>query len=519
MLKKALAGIGVVMLLAVVALFFFARSILASDTVRAALAEQLSSAIGQPVSIASIDATIFPRITVNLGGVGIGQPVRIQAQTLHVGADFRALLSRRIEHASLRLDGARIELPLPALAPAGAETTPASPDASGGSAVEIVSIDEVVLRDVEIRSAKRTLRADIEAVPKGNGIALRKAVLRADDTAVEVSGEISDLSGPTGELALKADRLNIDNLLAFFSEFAEGAGMAGGSAAKTAAAPQAKSAASGTAMNVVLTLDANQATLGALVLDRLSGRAQVTDRAVSIDPVAFGLFKGRYEGTMVLALGEPADFRLKASLQNIDMASAAAFAGSPDTITGQMSGRIELAGRGLDAAAVGQSARGTIRADIKDGVVKNLGLLRAVVLATSMRAGATDQIASGSTDEPFSLLGGTLRIGNGTATTDDLRFESRDLSLQAAGSVALNGSHVDLSGKVQLSEALSQQAGSDLQRYTQEGGRVTLPVTVRGSVDKLSAGIDTKGAATRALKNRAAEEAEKQLKGLGGLFR
>ena len=106
------------------------------------------------------------------------------------------------------------------------------------------------------------------------------------------------------------------------------------------------------------------------------------------------------------------------------------------------------------------------------------------------------------------------------ATTDDLLFESADLTLNAAGSVALDGNDVNLRGKLRLSEALSLQAGRDLQRYTQEEGRVTLPVTVTGTADNLSARIDTAGAAGRALKNRATEEVQKGLKkGLGSLFR
>ena len=88
----------------------------------------------------------------------------------------------------------------------------------------------------------------------------------------------------------------------------------------------------------------------------------------------------------------------------------------------------------------------------------NLGLLRAVVIATSARTDSVGEIAKGTRDEPFSRLGTTLTIGNGAATTNDLRFESKDLSLSAAGTIALNGSAVNLKGQLQLSDALSQQA-------------------------------------------------------------
>jgi uncharacterized protein involved in outer membrane biogenesis len=521
MLKKALAGAAVLTLVLAAGLFLFARSILGSDAVREALAAQVSQAIGQPVSVVSIDATIFPRVTVRLRGVAIGEPARIQVETLNVGADLRALLSRRIEHASLRLDRARIALPLPAFSMTGVNSTATTDEETHPGAIELVSIDEVILQDVEMASSGRILHADLEVVPEGSGLGIRRLALRADDLAIEASGKITDLAGPTGEITLKADVLHLEPLLAFLSDFSAGAGLSSPKPSKAPVRAKGKPAASKTGMNVVLKLDANRATLGTLVLDRPNGDARLTDRAVTLDPITFGIFNGRYEGTMVLALGEPEGFQLKASIADVDVAAAMALADVPNTITGQMSGRIELAGRGLDANSVAQSARGTVRLDVKNGVVKNLGLVRTVVQATSVRGDREQQLFDDtSADEPFSLLGATMRIGNGVAATNDLQFESEDVSLRAAGTVALNGSRVDLRGEVQLSEALSRQSGNDLQRYTQEDGRVTLPVFLNGSVGNLSVGFDARSAGTRAITNRVNEEVQKGLqKGLGGLFR
>jgi hypothetical protein len=85
--------------------------------------------------------------------------------------------------------------------------------------------------------------------------------------------------------------------------------------------------------------------------------------------------------------------------------------------------------------------------------------------------------------------------------------------------MALDGSAVDLDGQVQLSEALTQQAGRDLVRYTRENGRVTLPVAISGSVAELTVGIDLVDLTRRAIINRATEEAEEAIKeGLEGLF-
>ena len=139
----------------------------------------------------------------------------------------------------------------------------------------------------------------------------------------------------------------------------------------------------------------------------------------------------------------------------------------------------------------------------------------AIVPIASAASAATE-----SADEPFTTLGATLSIAGGAAHTNDLRFESKDLLLSAAGTVRLDGSAINLAGQVQLSDELSSHAGRDLIRYTQERGRVTLPATITGTAAAPTVRINVADVAKRALVNRAKEEAQKALKnGLGGLFR
>jgi uncharacterized protein involved in outer membrane biogenesis len=515
MLKKILIGVAVLLVVASAGLFFWARAVFGQDTVRNALAAQIGQAIGQPVTIGSVGATIYPRVTVKLGDVSIGQPARVTVRTLDVGTDFGALLSRKIEHAAMHMNGARIELPLPdfTVGSSPAETDTASP-------VEIVSIDEVVLSDVEIVSGGRTLRGDIEVVPQGtSGLTIRRIALGAGDATVDITGKITDFAGPSGDVAVKAGALDFDELLAFASDFAGGAGTttaAGAAPAVTPATSAPGPAAAASTMDLALTLDADRATMGGLTIEKLSGRARLTPTGMTLEPIGFGLFGGRYDGTLALTLGATPDFRLKAQLSGVDMAAATAFAGSPNMVTGKLSGSIDLSGSGMEAPAVVKTARGTARVDITDGTVKNLGLVRTIVIATG---GGGVKGQGGSSDEPFSRLGGTLAIAGGAASTNDLKFESRDLLLSAAGTVGLDGSSINLKGQVQLSEELTKQAGSDLVRYTQDQGKVTLPATITGSAENPQVRIDVASMAKRAITNRATEEAQKQLKGrLGGLF-
>jgi hypothetical protein len=518
-LKKLLVGTLGLILVITIGLFFWARSVFGRETVRAALAAQISEAIGQPVTIGGIGASVYPRVTVKLETVTIGEPARIRARSLDIGTDFRALLSRRIEHGTMRLDGARVELPLPSFS--FGRTTASEPTESP---VEIVSIDEIILTNAEIVSGGRTLRGHVEVVPRGAGADIRRLTLRADDSTIEASGRLADMSGPVGELALKAGTLNFDRLLAFAGDFAGGSGLAAAGTAPEAHSGSTagrNSPASAVAMNVVVSLEADRATMGALAIEKVTGRARLRDADVSLDPLSFGLFGGRYDGALgVQFAGAAPAFRWTATLSGIDVAAATRFAGRPDTITGRLAGRIDLTGHGADATAAIQSARGTARVDITDGIIRSLGMVRTVIVATSMRSDASPQTGGGSRDEQFSRLGATLAIANGAATSDDVMMESVNFRLRARGTLRLDGSAVNLRGQVQLSDELSKQAGRDLVRYTQEEGRVTLPAVITGSAGNLQVSIDVADVMKRAIRNRANEEVQKAIKrGLGDLFK
>jgi uncharacterized protein involved in outer membrane biogenesis len=518
-LKNVLLGVMAAVFVAALGLFVWARSVLSQEAVRKAIAARIADAIGQPVAIGGISAGIYPRITVNLTDVSIGQPAAVTVASLDIRTDFGALLSKRIEHGSMRLSGARIKLPLPRFAVASQTPQTGTSSSSGASAVEIGSIDEILVSDVDIVSGGRTLHGDIEVVPHSKGLDVKKITITAGPATVNVTGRITDLAGPTGELTVKAGALDLAQLLAFASDFSKGSGVDAAPAGTAPSSARTPAPAAPSEMDLAVTMDAERASIGALQLEKLSGRARITNVGMTLDPAAFGIFGGRYEGTLALALGNTPEFRIKARLSGIDMVTATQFAGMPNTITGRMSGNVDVSGKGTDVGTVSRTAKGRVRLDVTDGIVKNLGLIQAVVLATSMRSGALAQ-GTGSRDEPFTRLGGTLAIGNGVGTTDDLRLESKDVSLAVTGSVRLDGSAIDLKGVAQLSEALSHQAGKDLVRYTQEQGRVTLPAAVEGSASSPRVRIDVGDLAKRAARNRVNEEAQKAVaKGLGSLLR
>jgi uncharacterized protein involved in outer membrane biogenesis len=502
------------------ALALLARSVLTGENVRAALAAQVSAALGQPVTIGALSASIYPRVTMDLADIRIGPNAAVQLDAVHIGVALRALLSRRIENAGVRVEGARITLPLPSFAITRA------PDAAteGGSLpVEIVSIDEIVLRDVEVVHGNRQLRGDIELVPKGGGVDLRRLGLMVEDTHIEATGSLTSLTPLVGRVEATANAVDFDRLLAFLNDFA------GDTTGAGAAAP-GSAVAAGSALTVDLTL--GTATSGGLSLSNVRTSALVKPESVALDPMAFEVFDGRYEGSMQVTLQEPPRYRWRGKVSGIDTARLMAFAGAANSISGRLSGTVSLDGAGLDVETALRTARGDARIDITDGAIAGLALVRTIVVATSGRGGyvasaGTAMNSSGGGGaagaERFSRLGVTLSFGDGVVTTRDLVMTATDVDLTGAGTIRLQNMVTRLDGQVRLSEALSKQGGSDLYRYTQEGGRVTLPATVSGPIDGLSVQIDLGRAAERAIRNRAVEEAEKVIErnlkgGLKGLF-
>ena len=63
-----------------------------------------------------------------------------------------------------------------------------------------------------------------------------------------------------------------------------------------------------TPMNIGVSLAADLATLGELVLDRLAGQARVTAAVMTLEPIGFGVFGGRYDGALTFAPGAAPGF-------------------------------------------------------------------------------------------------------------------------------------------------------------------------------------------------------------------
>ena len=488
MLIIAAATIAAVVLVAAGGLYWF----FSGDGMRRALEQQATAWLGQPVRIKAARGQLFPRPGIGLSGVEVGEPVRLTLSSVDLSTDLRALLNRRIEDARVVISDSTIQMPLPFAIP---EQDGSSKDETvTQSAVQVISVREISLRDIHIRSRGREVRVSADSSLNGNHLTLSRFTADSGSTSLQVKGEAELEPRVDAKLQATANKIDIDELLAIAEAF-------------TPERRAARRGAPSPPMKVVAQLKADTATAAGVQVTQFTTNMSLDGDRFTMSPMTFGLFGGSYDGSLTGRLGGSMSVTLKSRLKGLDVAQLAAFGGSPDTITGTLSGEGTFSAQGDDMAAVLASANGRGSASIVDGTIKRLNLVRTVVLFFGRPAPET----AAATDQ-FERIDASFSLANQILRADSFSMHSRDADLR--GSVTLNLETRALDGTIDmiLSEELSAQAGTDLARYTQEGNRVVLPASVGGTLEQPRITIN----AAAALKRGITNEIGRRLKELFG---
>jgi hypothetical protein len=502
-LRLLIAGLVVLALLTGGA-YFAANAVLGSDRVRLTLEQKLAEHFGQPVRVGSAGAGLFPP-SLELRDVSIGPPGVVQLGEIRLKTGLRGLLSRRIEEAEVAVSKSRISLPLPfpINVPAPSAVTPKTEAASSG--VEVASVRAIALRDVELVSAQGNVTVDLDASIDGDRLQIEQLTARAKKTRLVASGTVRSLTRLDGTLDAHASPLELDEIIAI------------GSALAGAFAPPAASSREPTTtpapLHIRMTLSAPEGHFASQAFRDLSTTLDLTQRRVSLSPLSLRVFGGAVQGKVDADIGRSVpQLRLSGRLEGFDISEVMKATGSPGSVTGRLTGTSSLVADGTDAEALIRSARGTIGAAITDGTLPGLDMVRTIVLAFGKPSGAPAQ----GLGSAFSRLVGTFTLADGILATDNLRLASRDFDMQGSGTLRLGSGEVNSTATVVLSEELTAQAGTDLRRYAQDNGRVTVPVTIRGPIAKPTVFPDIAAATRRALGNELKRRATSML---GGLFK
>jgi hypothetical protein len=484
LLLYTLAGLLGLLVVAAGVLYWF----LSNDGIRVALEQQATAWLGQQVRIASVSAQLWPRPGVTLEGVSVGEPARLTLAEVGVSTELSALFNRRIADAAIRIGNTRLELPLPFEIPTSAGGGSAEP-----AAFTIESINSIALDNVRIVSRGRELLVSADSSFDGARLTVRRATVESGKTSIRAEGVVALEPRVEATMKVAANRLDVDELIALADAFSP------------PPAPKGAPARSGPPARIAARVSAETVSAGGVEVRQFASDVQAEGDTVSMSPLSFDLFGGKYQGSLSARLGDTLTATLRSRLTGIDVAQLAEFGNAKDTMTGTLSGAGTFTGSGRDFAAVLAGARGNGTAQIAKGNIRRLGLVRTVVVFFGKPA-ADAPAAS----DAFDTIDLQFALQNQVFRADALALHSRDVDLVGSGTLAAATKALAGRFDISLSEALSAQAGNDLRRYTREGNRVVLPANVGGTLEAPRVTIDAATALKRGLRN----EVEGRLKGL-----
>jgi AsmA protein len=197
-----------------------------------------------------------------------------------------------------------------------------------------------------------------------------------------------------------------------------------------------------------------------------SGTFVLADRVLTVDHAAGELFGGSAEGSARVDLRHhkrPA-FTLDATARRVALQPLLAAFGArvAPHVEGLLDASASLAGGGRPA--IRRSLAGTVRAEVRDGVLHGVNLVDGVLggitgverIATlapeSLRAKHPELF--GAADTRFEELRTTARIADGQARTDDLVMRAPSYTVTGGGTAGLDGS-LDLTAKFVAGAALT----------------------------------------------------------------
>src|SRR4051812_1521870 len=454
--------------------------LLAGSGVRLALERQVSAWLGQAVHIGVARARLFPQPGLHLERVEVGAPVRLTLGTVDVSSDGQALLARRIENASIVIADSRIAMPLPFSLP---EPTPTSNGATAGEPMRLVSIRSISLREVVVSSRGRELAISAESGLSGSKLLLHSFAARTGSTALEAQGEVDLAPRIDARLKVKANRLDVDELIALATSFVPPTG-------------RPVTSAKSDPPRIAARVSAETASAGGITVRQFATDLEVDGPRLSLSPLTFQLFGGRYQGSLAAALRDTLTASLRSRLIDIDVAQLAAFGNSPGSITGTLTGAGTFTGSGPDIGAILTSARGDGTASIANGTIRRLDLVRTVILFFGRPAPDTAPAS-----DRFQRLDAAFTLANRSVTAQALSLHTDDADIVGSGTLSLESKELNGRVDLSLSEALTAQAGRDLVRYTREGNRAVLPATIGGTLDSPRISIDAAAAVQRGLRN------------------
>ena len=500
-LRRLLIVALALVVLSAVALFVVGQW-LGGGQVRAAVEARLTATLGQPVSIGRLGVTLGPRFALTGGNIRIGE-THVQAPAIHVERirvlpRLRALLDREVVVERIDLDGFSVSLlqdehgrwHVPSAVPA--------PTQGGtGAVIERVRVTDGRVRvfdrtaggSIDERASIDDLDADVTVEPDG----LRLAPIAARIGTATISGEAHTTprgahlqfgSRDIADADLPAFLRLLGSVRPEFLRLKEPA-----SASVTVDIDRASARLSGKG-----TVTAPQVLLEPLHLSAFEAPFAIDGSRLQFSPASFRMYGGAHRGTATIQLaGTPPAWTVDSRMTGLNVGQfLAALTGRDQRVDGTAAATAAL--RGRVGEPLDETVRGRLQLTIVDGVVRQFPLLAAINRAIRLTEGDAN-------DTRFERLSATFAIAQGQGTTDDLRLEAGHVRVEAAGRIGADRS-LELRGAATVDAERAGAAVASVREFARlrnSRGEIEVPLTISGSLDAPSFGIDLSTAVRKGL--------------------
>ena len=477
-LRTLALAILVLLAVALVAISVFLNRIIAAN--RASILAAAEQALGRPIQVAKIEASIWGRPGVRLTGVEIaqdphfGQGDLLRAESIAVRLALWPLLHGSLEISQIELEKPQIHVVRDSegqfnLAHLGPKRTSAGPRVPG------------------------VMRVSLAAASADSGLDLVVSVFRVDDGTIVF---VDRTSSPAGKTTLQHVQLRLadvsrDRPIQYDVR-------CGVNAPEQNVQLQGSVGPLAQRESVPISLQGEVGPLREQVphVESLVVQAHWQPDALRIDAASARAFGGDIRVKGDVPLRDQAALRVQAEGEGVEIGEVVRLRSpeSADEIEGRAHLVLDLTGKGRRWEELRPSLAGTATIDVSDGALRNFNLMKEVLTRVAQLPGLVNLVSKGlkpkyraafdRRDTRFKTLHAALRVRDQRIDTDDLAVVADDFGAHAAGWIGFDN-QADMRGTLELSKELSADMGNDVKEaklFFDAEGRVSVPFIYKGRV-------------------------------------
>ena len=246
------------------------------------------------------------------------------------------------------------------------------------------------------------------------------------------------------------------------------------------------------------TLRSSDGSLRDLDYRDLAADLHLHDQIATLSKLALHTFDGSYDGGGRYDMRDKDNprFDFRSTIRGMDVKSllASQSPGAEKRIEGRLDADLALAGAGKNWDVIKKQLRGDGRVDVHDGVIRDVNIADQVLQSVTGIGGLSNLISPrvrakhpalfSTTDTKFDKLGGTVRIADGVARSDDLTLAARDYSMLGKGTYSLDN-QLDFTATLVASRELSDDVISDVREakyIADDQGKIEIPFRLTGEL-------------------------------------